>query len=117
MQITVPTNLDSNPLIVTIAGVSYALGAGETLDVPDAIAAELARMLASKTKTPAPVDLPFVDEAVQRTLEDLSTRRASVEAAVAVKELPELPESDGTYGLQLVVDDGEGTLTWEAASV
>ena len=37
-------------------------------------------------------------------------------AAASVKELPELPESDGTYTLQLVMDDGAATLTWEAAA-
>ena len=31
------------------------------------------------------------------------------------KELPALPETDGTYTLQLVMDDGAATLTWEAA--
>ena len=35
-------------------------------------------------------------------------------AAASVKELPALPDDDGTYGLQLVMDDGEATLTWEA---
>ena len=35
--------------------------------------------------------------------------------AAAVKELPALPESDGTYALQLVMDDGEAALTWESA--
>ena len=33
----------------------------------------------------------------------------------AAVELPELPESDGTYGLQLVMDDGAAALTWESA--
>ena len=36
-------------------------------------------------------------------------------AAASVKELPPLPDDDGTYGLQLVMDDGAATLTWEAA--
>lgn len=36
-------------------------------------------------------------------------------AGAAVKELPVLPKSDGTYALQLVMDDGVATLTWEAA--
>lgn len=36
-------------------------------------------------------------------------------AAAGVKELPKLPKSDGTYSLQLVMDDGAATLTWEAA--
>ena len=31
------------------------------------------------------------------------------------KELPTLPEEDGTYTIQLVMSDGEATLTWEAA--
>lgn len=36
--------------------------------------------------------------------------------AALIKELPDIPEDDGTYALQLVVDDGEATLTWEAAT-
>ena len=36
--------------------------------------------------------------------------------AALIKELPDIPEDDGTYTLQLVVDDGEATLTWEAAT-
>ena len=36
-------------------------------------------------------------------------------SAAAIKELPELPESDGTYALQLVMDDGEAALTWVSA--
>lgn len=35
-------------------------------------------------------------------------------ALAAAKELPALPESDGTYSLQLVLDDGAATMTWEA---
>lgn len=34
----------------------------------------------------------------------------------AAVELPALPDDDGTYALQLVISDGEATLTWEAAS-
>ena len=30
------------------------------------------------------------------------------------KELPALPDDDGTYSLQLVMSDGAPTLTWEA---
>lgn len=29
-------------------------------------------------------------------------------------EIPAYPEDDGTYQLQLVIDDGAPTLTWEA---
>ena len=32
----------------------------------------------------------------------------------AAEDLPAYPEEDGTYALQLVMDDGEATLTWEA---
>ena len=32
------------------------------------------------------------------------------------KELPDLPDDDGTYTLQLVMDDGAATFTWEAAT-
>lgn len=33
----------------------------------------------------------------------------------AAVELPALPEDDGTYSLQLVMDDGAATFSWEAA--
>lgn len=39
---------------------------------------------------------------------------ASISGA-SVKELPPFPEDDGTYTLQLVMDEGEAALTWEAA--
>ena len=35
-------------------------------------------------------------------------------SAASVKELPTVPDDDGTYSLQLVMADGEATLTWEA---
>lgn len=35
--------------------------------------------------------------------------------SASAKELPAFPDTDGTYTLQLVMDDGEATLTWEAA--
>ena len=111
MQYTVPTNLGANPLIVIVGGVSYKLGAGETVNVPQAVVDEVARMQASKDKPAPPVDLPFADPAVA----SLETRMTAVEAAAAEKELPDVPSTDGTYGLQLVMDTGEGTLTWEAA--
>ena len=34
----------------------------------------------------------------------------------AAVELPALPEDDGTYSLQLVMDDGAATFSWESAS-
>lgn len=36
--------------------------------------------------------------------------------SAAVKELPTAPDDDGTYTLQLVVDDGEATYSWESVS-
>ena len=39
---------------------------------------------------------------------------AALASEMVEDELPELPSADGTYSLQLVMDDGEGTLTWEA---
>lgn len=38
----------------------------------------------------------------------------SISEAVA-GVLPELPESDGTYTLQVVIDDGAATYSWESA--
>lgn len=35
-------------------------------------------------------------------------------AGAEVKELPAAPEDDGTYGLQVVIADGEATYSWEA---
>lgn len=32
----------------------------------------------------------------------------------AAKELPALPEDDGTYTLQVTIADGEATYTWES---
>ena len=37
------------------------------------------------------------------------------QAIAKAAELPALPEDDGTYSLQLVMDEGAATLTWEAA--
>ena len=50
--------------------------------------------------------------AIIKAISDLAIG-AQIDAA-AVKELPEFPESDGTYTLQLVMDDGEATFSWEA---
>ena len=36
---------------------------------------------------------------------------AKLSAAV---ELPELPDDDGTYTLQVVIDEGAATFSWEA---
>lgn len=35
-------------------------------------------------------------------------------ALAAAVELPAMPEDDGTYTLQVVIDDGAATLSWEA---
>ena len=37
------------------------------------------------------------------------------QAIAKAAELPALPDDDGTYSLQLVMDEGAATLTWEAA--
>lgn len=111
MTITVPTTLADNPLFVIVNGVKYALGPGETITIPDAVGAELYRMIAAgETDLPA-VQPPFENAAVNKEIEELQTRMTAAE----VKELPELPDTDGTYSLQLVMNDGEATLTWEAA--
>ena len=114
MTITVPTTLEDNPLFVIVNGVQYALGPGETITIPDEIGKEMYRMIDAQ-KNPAPgVDLPFEDAAANQEIESLKTRMTAAEAAIAVKELPEFPETAGTYSLQLVMADGEATLTWEA---
>ena len=100
MQITVPDSIGANPLEIIIGGVSYFLGAGETITVPDAVATELYRKIAAQVKPYAPVDLPFTDASINKLNSDigaLDTRVADVEAAVQVKELPDFPESAGTF--------------------
>jgi hypothetical protein len=37
-------------------------------------------------------------------------------AVQSAAELPDLPEDDGTYMLQVVIDEGEATFSWEAVS-
>ena len=39
-----------------------------------------------------------------------------INAIRTAQELPDLPDDDGTYSLQLVMDDGAATFTWEAAA-
>ena len=116
MTITVPTTLEDNPLFVIVNGVQYALGPGETITIPDAIGNEMLRMIAAQNNPAPGVELPFEDAAANQEIESLKTRMTAAEAAIAVKELPEFPETAGTYGLQLVMADGEPTLTWEAAA-
>ena len=62
------------------------------------------------------------DAADVRNTEDVNTILGAVSALalgakiLAAAELPAFPEDDGTYSLQLVMDDGAATLTWEAVS-
>ena len=55
-----------------------------------------------------------------RDTDDLAKLIAAIAAlGLGVKidagvEIPAYPEDDGTYQLQLVMDDGAPTLTWEA---
>lgn len=114
MTYTVPSNLSANPTIIIVGGVRYALGAGETVDVPAEVITEFNRMQASAVHTAPPVELPFKDTAQEKEIQGLDTRMTAVEAAVAQKELPDFPETDGAYSLQAEVDEGETTLTWEA---
>ena len=37
-------------------------------------------------------------------------------SSAAVKELPDVPKDDGTYILQLVLEEGEAEYSWEAAT-
>lgn len=111
MQITAPSTIENNPLYVTIAGVKYTLAPGSTITVPDEVAEEMFRMIAAKNKPAPGVDLPFENAEVNQAIADILDRLEDIEAFLP--ELPDLPDDDGAYGLQLVVDDGEGTLTWE----
>ena len=38
------------------------------------------------------------------------------DALKAAEDLPAYPDDDGTYTLQLVIDEGVAALTWEAAA-
>ena len=114
MQITVPNTLSAVPMTVTVNNVSYAFVPGETVTVPDAVALELQRMLGIR-HVPPDVQAPWTDAentGIEAKITALATRIAALEAAVP--ELPTLPTTDGTYTLQLVVDDKVGTMTWEA---
>ena len=121
MTFTVPTNITSDPLTISINGVSYVLGAGETVNIPTEIAVELSRMLASQTRESIAVSPPFSDADVKQMLANIQTRLAIVEAAAATKELPEIPVTAGTYVLHAdVVEASEEsqvfgyTLSWDA---
>ena len=115
MTITIPANIGANPLRVTVNAVTYSVSPGTTVTVPDAVGNEILRMIEARKHPTPTVDLPFGDSSQAGEIGALETRMAAVEAAAAAAvELPELPESDGTYTLQLVVDDGAATLSWEA---
>ena len=115
MQITVPNTLSAVPMTVTVNNVTYAFIPDETVTVPDAVALELLRALGIE-HVPPDVQAPWTDAenaGIDAKLAELVTRIAALEEAIP--ELPEIPDTDGTYSLQLAVDDGAGTLTWEAA--
>ena len=114
MTFTVPTTITSDPLTISINGVSYVLGAGETVDIPAEIATEISRMVASQNHDPPAVNPPFTNAEVNRMLQSILTRLAAVETAAAIKELPDSPETAGSYALQVTVEDGDSTLSWEA---
>lgn len=116
MQITVPNTLENKPTRIDVNGVSYLLMPGETINVPDAVNTEMLRMIAAKAANPAPaVEEPFTDDAIAGILTRLAAVEDAVQAA-AVKELPDDPPTNGNYTLKLVVDDGEGTLSWVSAN-
>ena len=53
---------------------------------------------------------------VWRNEEELEVIARAIAAVVPSSSiLPEAPEDDGTYTLTMTVDDGEATLSWEAA--
>lgn len=113
MQITVPDSIGSNPLEIIIGGVNYYLGAGETVNVPDAVATELARMLAAMTDSIKPVPAPF-EELPAVTAADNDKILTVVEGAWAPAAAPSgLPEVSATdNGDVLTVVDG----AWAAAT-
>ena len=80
MQITVPTNLGANPLKIIIGGVEYALGAGETIDVPAEVVAEMNRMQASMVHPDMPVDIPFKDAEQEADIQANKEEAAALDA-------------------------------------
>ncbi len=112
MQITVPAG-PNKPMRINVTGREYFLQPGETVNVPDAVALELLRALGIK-HVPPDTQAPWTDAentGIEAKITALATRIAALEAAVP--ELPTLPTTDGTYSLQLVVDNKVGTMTWE----
>lgn len=49
-------------------------------------------------------------------LPDPITRDEIFLAAIAARAIPEYPNTDGTYILQLTITDGDATLEWVSAS-
>lgn len=106
MQITVPNNLENKPLRIDINGVAYLLSPGETINVPDAVCVELARMLATKIPGAPPVAAPFEDPAVAA----LEARVAALEAGGGVPAVA--TEDKGKF---LHANESTGALEWETA--
>ena len=54
----------------------------------------------------------------KKTVDELLTAISTLgigDKLKAAEDLPAYPEDDGTYTLQLVIDEGAATLTWESA--
>ena len=98
MQITVPTNLGANPLKIIIGGVEYALGAGETIDVPAEVVAEMNRMQASMDKPAPPVCIPFEDAAQEADIQANKEKAAALDAKTDPFVVTLTPTSDDYSG-------------------
>ena len=123
--ITIPTGY-GNPVVVVINGVKYIYPAGSEQTVPDAVAAllesnaEEAVIYGRRATSPLEADdLYDGDDYIPVFVNargELRIRKSDVNALMPAPELPDFETTDGGYILTLTVADGEGTLSWEAAS-
>ena len=118
--VTIPS--DVTRMEIHINEEVYVYTGGATVTVPDDVAALLEANAANKIEPlPVPVEMKPAggytgDDYIAVFMREdgtLCIKKADVTALIE-PELPEDPESDGTYTLQAVVDDGATTLSWEA---
>ena len=105
----------NRPMRICVGGKEYFLQPGETIAVPDEVKEELLRALGIK-HVPPDVEPPFRDAGLDAKMSARLTALENAVAAIVIPgpELPDTPSTDGAYSLQIVVDDGAGTLGWEA---
>ena len=125
-SITIPSGC-GNPVVVVINGVKYIYPAGSEQTVPDEVAALLETNAKEAViygrRATAPLETEGLynnDDYISLYVNDkgqLRIRKSDVNALIPdppAPELPEAPDTDGTYALTMTVADGEATLSWEA---